>query len=158
MLLFFSPTPPRQCDLSIPPRTTTLSSASVKFALVGGNEDPDADQLASRSDAMGEIEEEDPNSKTLRGASWGGDRDRLLDLLFAWKAGEAWREVLLLCGAEVGPGRRGGLGSACEFEVRKVHGVGLETIVMGCFERLLCSFFVEHWCSAALELLRSAIK
>lgn len=49
---------------------------------------------------------------------WRQERDRFLDRLFAWKAGEAWREALLLCGAADGGGWRGRPGSSCEIEVR----------------------------------------
>lgn len=52
---------------------------------------------------------------------WRDEKDRLLDRLFAWKAGEAWREVVLVCGAAEGRGARGGLRSACELEVRARH-------------------------------------
>ena len=49
---------------------------------------------------------------------WRDERDRLLDRLFAWKAGEAWREVVLVCGAAEARGGQGGIRSACELEVR----------------------------------------
>lgn len=50
---------------------------------------------------------------------WRDEKDRLLDRLFAWKTGEAWREVVLVCGAAAeGRSGRGGLRSACELEVR----------------------------------------
>lgn len=48
------------------------------------------------------------------------DRIRLLDRLFAWKTGEVWREVVLICGASTVRGARGGLCSACELEVRAI--------------------------------------
>lgn len=54
------------------------------------------------------------------GSGGRDERDRLLERLFAWKAGEAWREVVLVCGAAEGRGGRGGLRSACELEVRKM--------------------------------------
>lgn len=47
----------------------------------------------------------------------GDEKDRLLDRLFAWKAGEAWREVVVVCGAADAGGGREGLRSACELEV-----------------------------------------
>lgn len=46
------------------------------------------------------------------------DRIRLLDRLFAWKAGEVWREVVLICGTSAARGGNGYLCSACELEVR----------------------------------------
>lgn len=49
------------------------------------------------------------------------ERDRLLDCLFTWKAREAWREVVLICGATARCDGLGGLHSACELEVRKSH-------------------------------------
>ena len=57
-------------------------------------------------------------SKAQGGGSWRSDRDRLLNLLFKWKASEAWREVVLVCGAETVWGEYGGLRSSCELEVR----------------------------------------
>lgn len=59
-------------------------------------------------------------SNAQRGPSWRSDRDRLLNVLFKWKAGEAWREVVLICGAETGCGGYVGLRSSCEVEVRKL--------------------------------------
>lgn len=63
---------------------------------------------------------ENDNPIAVRG--WRDEKDRLLDRLFAWKAGEAWREVVIVCGAEEGCGGRGGIRSSCELEVRQ-HGV-----------------------------------
>lgn len=51
-------------------------------------------------------------------SGWRDEKDRLLDRLFTWKAVEAWREVVLVCGAAEGREGRGGLRSACELEVR----------------------------------------
>lgn len=109
-----------------------------KFALVGGgseNQTPDGgvdggvqstDRPTSASNGNGkggDAETDTPDSQITSGSSWRDDRDRLLDRLFAWKTGEAWREVVLVCGAERGCGFRGGGGrglrSACELEVRQ---------------------------------------
>lgn len=57
-------------------------------------------------------------SKTQRSPSWLKGRDRLLNLIFKWKTEEAWREVVLVCGAETGLGGSEGLRSSCEVEVR----------------------------------------
>lgn len=83
----------------------------------GGNE---TTSLSGAAAAAAVIPEASNNSSN-RSGSWRDGKERLLDRLFAWKSGEAWREVVLMCGAsaaEGAGGRGGGLGSACEMEVR----------------------------------------
>ncbi|CAM9897439.1 unnamed protein product, partial [Ectocarpus sp. 12 AP-2014] len=67
------------------------------------------------------------------GSGGRDERDRLFERLFAWKAGEAWREVVLVCGAAEGRGGRGGLRSACELEVldSKHPGCTIRQVVAG---------------------------
>lgn len=100
----------------------------TKFALMGGGVDvsnmehprsSDVENSAPRGgDSLGR-EPLSAGSNSQRGPSWRSDRDRLLNLLFKWKAAEAWREVVLICGAEAGCGGYRGLRSSCEVEVRK---------------------------------------
>lgn len=59
-----------------------------------------------------------PGAGDQDAGGWRDEKERLLDRLFAWKAGEAWREVVLVCGAAEGRGGCGGIRSACELEVR----------------------------------------
>lgn len=101
--------------------------ADTKFALIGGGvgvsnvERPPSSNVGNPAPRGGNSLEEglsSTESKAQRGSSWRSDRDRLLNLLFKWKTGEAWREVMLVCGAETGWGGYGGLRSSCEVEVR----------------------------------------
>lgn len=96
-----------------------------KFALVGAVEAPDAEEIATLSPDVSAASEGGSVKASTSGAasdgrggkSWRDDRNRLLERLFAWKAGEAWREVVLVCGAAGSKGHPG-LRSACELEVR----------------------------------------
>lgn len=100
--------------------------AETKFALMGGVEvsnvgRPPSSTAVNSAPRGGNSLEEGLSSagpKAQRGPSWRSDRDRLLNLLFKWKTGEAWREVVLVCGAETGWSGYGGLRSSCEVEVR----------------------------------------
>eukprot|EP00752_Nemacystus_decipiens_P010481 g9338.t1 len=74
-----------------------------------------------------------PGTVDREGGGWRDEKDRLLDRLFAWKAGEAWREVVLVCGAAEARGGRGGIRSSCELEVldSKHPGCTIRQIVAG---------------------------
>lgn len=110
-----------------PHTTAPFPSASSGNGPVSGT--AIADGSSSRSNLDGKppsrsnsasISASDVPDDTGSGSGGRDERDRLLDRLFAWKAGEAWREVVLVCGAAEGRGGRGGLRSACELEVRNV--------------------------------------
>lgn len=110
----------------------------MKRSLVGGGESASSSTLDqsrssffddNRSNLKGERQsrttssDQDslPDTGDRDASGWRDEKDRLLDLLFAWKAGEAWREVVLVCGAAAARGGRGGIRSACELEVRDQH-------------------------------------
>ncbi|CAM9986285.1 unnamed protein product [Scytosiphon promiscuus] len=86
-------------------------------------------KLDSTSTALDTANDDD--QITVNG--WGDETDRLLDLLFAWKTGEAWREVVVVCGAADGCGGRGGLSSSCELEILDSEhpGCAIRQIVAG---------------------------
>jgi hypothetical protein len=84
-----------------------------------GNSDPWAALVATASDssngAATTTGTDNGDSSSIQSAVHVQERTRLLQLLLQWKAGEAWREVVLLCGRGASS-----FGSGCELLISSV--------------------------------------
>jgi hypothetical protein len=85
-----------------------------------GNTDPWATLVATASDSgngatAATTGTDDGDSSSIQSAVHVQERTRLLQLLLQWKAGEAWREVVLLCGSGASS-----IGSGCELHISSV--------------------------------------